>query len=275
MSKVFLLLMSLVLCAAVAAQTAAPQRIVSMNVCTDQLLLLLVDKARITSVSQFAADPLYSSFADAAAGITLNRGQAEQVMQLQPDLVLTSMFSATLAATVLQRLHRRVERLGFATTRDDVYRQIAQLGAWTGEDEKAAAVIADMRSGIDRQIAALTPLLRGRKAVMLSSNGVAFGGGTLQDDFLHSVGLHNIAADAGLHGPAKLSLELLLAAAPDYVITEPRGDIDRQQAHPVLLHPGLAREHVRQLALADRWFDCAGPWLTTAYESLAAQLVTP
>ena len=109
-----------------------------MNVCTDQLLLLLVDKTRIASLSYFATDAGYSSLAMEAAGIPLNRGQADEVMALHPDLVLTSAFSATFAANALQRLSQRVERLGFATTREEVV-QILRTAA-AGELKGVLAV---------------------------------------------------------------------------------------------------------------------------------------
>lgn len=253
-----------------------PQRIVSMNVCTDQLLLLLVDPARIASLSRFAADPAWSSLAASAAGITPNRGQADEVVALEPDLVMTSAFSGTFAANVLQRLHYRVERLGFAATREDVYGQITQVAAWTGSDATASRLVATTRARIETSMQQLQPLLAGKRALFLSSNGIAFGSATLQDDFLRSLGLRNVAAEAGLSGPATMPLELLLQSAPDLIISEARGELDRQLAHPYLQHPALAQLNPRRLNLPDRWFDCAGPWLADAYASVAMQLdVTP
>ncbi len=254
---------------------SAPARIVSMNVCTDQLLLLLVDKGRIASLSYFATNPAYSSLAAQAQQVPANRGQADEVMALQPDLVLTSAFSASFAASVLQRLQQHVERLGFAGTREEVFAQIAQVAAWTGSAAQAAVMIETTRSRIADSAQQLQPLLAGKKAVFLSSNGIAFGTGTLQDDFLHSIGMRNVAAEAGLYGPAPLPLELLLAAAPDYIISEPRGSLDQQLAHPLLLHPALQDLHPRSLTLPERWFDCAGPWLADAYASVAEQVRAP
>jgi iron complex transport system substrate-binding protein len=94
----------------------------------------------------------------------------------------------------------------------------------------------------------------------------------LQDDFLRSLGLRNVAAEAGLSGPAPLSLELLLQAAPDFIISEARGELDSQLAHPFLQHAALQQLNPRRLNLPDRWFDCAGPWLADAYVSIATQL---
>jgi iron complex transport system substrate-binding protein len=253
------------------AQT--PEHIVSMNVCTDQLLLLLVDKSRIASLSYFAADPTYSNLAEQTVGIASNRGQADAVLALQPDLILTSAFSGTFAASLLERLQQHVERLGFANNHAELYAQMAQVAAWTNSEPKAAHLIAQTQAAIATTTAQLRPLLRGQKALFVSSNGIAFGSGTLQHDFLQNLELRNVAAEAGLQGPMPLSLELLLQADADYIFTEPRGALDKQLAHPLLQHPALRKSNARVIALRDRWFDCAGPWLRDAYASLAQQVI--
>jgi iron complex transport system substrate-binding protein len=257
------------------AWTAAaqpPQRIVSMNLCTDQLLLLLVERERIASLSYFAADPLYSIYADQALGIPGNRGQAEEVLGFSPDLVLTSLFSATLAASLLERLGHRVERLGFANSLEEVYAQIRQVAALTGTQQRAAALIAET----DRRIAQHTPQLAplaGKSAAFYSANGISYGSATLQHDFLTRLGLRNVAADAGLQGPALLPLELLLANAPDYIFTDPRTLLDSQLAQPLLQHPALQAlaEHTRFLVVSERHFQCAGPQVADAWRELARQ----
>ncbi|NIQ93173.1 MAG: ABC transporter substrate-binding protein, partial [Desulfuromonadales bacterium] len=52
---------------------------VSLNLCADQLVLQLLERRRIASISFVGADPLYSPVAEEAAGIPLNHGQAEEV----------------------------------------------------------------------------------------------------------------------------------------------------------------------------------------------------
>ncbi len=268
-----LALVALLLCSAPGSGQPVPTRLASLNVCTDQLLLLLVEPSRIVSLSALAGDPAYSNLAARAAAVPANRGQADELLSAGADLVLTSQFSGTFTVQVLQRLGQRVERLGFATRIDEVWQQIRQVAAWTGSDaglliDTAAARVADAQRR-------LRPQLAGKTALFLSSNGVVFGAGTLQDDFLQSVGLRNLAAESGVSGAAPLALEILVAAQPDYLIAEPRGALDRQLAHPLLLHPALRRRAQHTLVLRDRWFDCAGPWLADAFESLAAQVVSP
>jgi iron complex transport system substrate-binding protein len=254
-----------------------PQRIVSMNLCTDQLLLLLVDHERIASLSYFASNPAYSYLAAQAQDIPPNRGQADEVLAFAPDLVLTSQFSATLAANLLERLGERVERLGFATTADEVYAQVRQVAALTGTEAQAASLITSMQATIHGEQERLEPRLRGMSAVFFSSNGFSYGAGSLQHEFITSLGLRNVAADAGLYGPAQLPLEALLAAQPDFLFTDTRSAVDAKLAHPLLQHPALAAlgTKTRVLELPDALFQCAGPQLAEAYRAFTAQLEAP
>jgi iron complex transport system substrate-binding protein len=251
-----------------------PHRIVSMNLCTDQLLLLLVDKSRIASLSYFAGNPDYSAFANLAENIPANRGQADEVITYNPDLILTSQYSATLAANMLERMNYKVHRLGFAASADDVYQQIGEIAALTGTVAKGESLIADIKANIALQQNALRQQLQGKSAVFFASNGFTYGSFSLQDSFIRSLGMRNIAADAGITGPALLSLELLLAAKPDYLFMDQSRALDAQLAHPMLQHPALASlaESTRTITLPDTYFQCAGPQLALAYTALAEQL---
>lgn len=259
--------------ASVSAQDL-PRRIVSMNLCTDELLLMLVNKSRIASVSYFAADADYSSLANLAEDIPLNRGQADEVITYDPDLVLTSQFSATLAANMLERMGYNVHRLGFAATVEDIYEQITEIAGFTGAVSKGENLIANIKTDIAQQQQVLLQQLQGKSAVFFSSNGFTFGSASLQDSFIRSLGMRNIAADAGITGPALLSLEVLLAAEPDYIFVDQSRALDAQLAHPMLQHPAFARlvERTRKITLVDTYFQCAGPRFALAYAAFAEQL---
>ncbi|WP_317616335.1 substrate-binding domain-containing protein [Paracoccus mutanolyticus] len=77
---------------------AAPRRVVSINLCTDQLALAVAAPGQLVSVSELARDPALSAMASRAAAIPSNRGRAEEVLALRPDLVLASSLGD--AATV-------------------------------------------------------------------------------------------------------------------------------------------------------------------------------
>jgi iron complex transport system substrate-binding protein len=90
---------------------ARPQRIVSTNVCADQLVLLLANPAHIVSVSSLATDSQISNLADKARGYRVNHARAEEIIQLQPDLIIgdvqTGRHANRLAASIGVPVHLR------------------------------------------------------------------------------------------------------------------------------------------------------------------------
>ena len=60
--------------------TLAQQRIASLNLCTDLMLLELVERERIVSLTYWAADPAMSYLAERAVGIPLNHSLVEEIV---------------------------------------------------------------------------------------------------------------------------------------------------------------------------------------------------
>src|SRR3569623_2131733 len=66
-----------------------PLRVASLNLCTDEYLLLLAQPERVVSVSYLSQDPQKSALWKWAQHYRGNRGSIEDVLTLRPDLVLT------------------------------------------------------------------------------------------------------------------------------------------------------------------------------------------
>src|SRR5450631_2007243 len=79
------------------AAAAAPQRVVSANLCGDQLLLALADPDQIASLSPFAGDPDLSFLAERARAFPHNRGSVEDIIRLEADLVLIGPYDGSYA----------------------------------------------------------------------------------------------------------------------------------------------------------------------------------
>ena len=94
--------------AASAAGRGPPTRIMSLNVCTDLLLLEIAPKARIASVTFLAPEAARALFPGLAAGIPLNHGSAEDVVKVKPDLILESGLSSPLTGAMARRVGARV-----------------------------------------------------------------------------------------------------------------------------------------------------------------------
>tara|TARA_R110000772_G_scaffold152999_2_gene263930 strand:- start:1925 stop:2755 length:831 start_codon:yes stop_codon:yes gene_type:complete len=244
-----------------------PQRIVSLSLCSDELVVLLADPDKIASLSYLAADSRYSFFSEELGDIYLNHAQAEELIPLQPDLVLNSQFSATSAVNLLEGFGYPTKTLGFPATLQQAFQQIQEVAALLGEVERGEALIRQMQSRINAVRESLSGL-ENLSAVFYANNGFSFGSNTLRDDFLTSLGLRNLAAEQGLSGSGKLALERLISGNPDYLLVDQSGRHDAKLIQPLLQHPVLKSYFPaeRIIVLPDTLFQCAGPSMIDAYE---------
>src|SRR5690606_34102306 len=126
----------------------SPARVVSMNVCTDQMAMLLAAPGQLVSISHIAADPGSSALAAEAGRYRLNHGLAEEIFLMRPDLVLAGTFSTTATASMLQRLGVRVERFSPDTSFDAVRQNIRRMGTLLDQDARAEEMVAALDEGL-------------------------------------------------------------------------------------------------------------------------------
>ena len=201
--------------AASAAGRGPPRRIMSTNICTDLLLLQLAPKARIASVTFMAPEAARGLFPGAAAGIPLNHGAAEDVVNFKPDLILDSGLSSPLVRTLARRVGARVIAVTAANSFQDIRDSLRQVGAAVGEPARAAALIRHMDATLS-DLAAHPP--RRRLRVVAWSGGAAVPGkGSIPDAIITAAGAVNVAARPG---PAEstFGVEELLMADPDALV---------------------------------------------------------
>ena len=254
--------------------TDKPHRVASLSLCSDELLLLLADRNNIISLSYLATDSRYSSFiADNnidLTGIYLNRGQAEEIIQLEPDLVLSSRFSASNAVNLLQSFGYSVTSLGFPATLDQAFQQIEEVAILLDEIERGEDLIQQFNNRIATTREALASQ-SDLSAIFYANNGFSFGANTLRDNFLSSLGIKNLASELGLVGSGKIPLELLISTQPDYLIIDQASLHDEKLAQPLLQHPVLKQYFPAEkiIVLPSTLFQCAGLNLIKAYEVMA------
>ena len=242
---------------------AEPRRVVSINVCTDQLAMLVAGAGQLHSVSHLALDPHTSAMVREARRFTINHGLAEEIFLLKPDLVLAGTYTPRSTIDLLRRLGFRVEQFAPSDSFEDVRAQLERMGALLKREARAASLVAELDDGL-AQLAKLPP--SGKRAVTYSSNSFATGSGTLSDAVLKAAGLQNVAAELGIVGGARLSLEIVIAAKPDMIVTG-AGSYDLPAlAQENFRHPAF-RKFVgddRQIAVPDASWVCGAPFTLAA-----------
>lgn len=252
---------ALVLCAP--ALAAAQQRVVSMNLCTDQIAMLLAAPGQLVSVSDLAQDPRMSPMAETAGAYPVNHGRAEEIYLLRPDLVIAGQFASGPTVAMLRRLGLRVEVLPPAESIAEIRAEITHVGALL--DREAAAT--DLLARFDDGLAAARSKTDLGRAALYYANGITSGRDTLAGTILDAAGYHNIAGDYGISTTTTLPLELLVMAQPDRLITGAKWP-GRSRSEAILDHPALDRVARNTAEVTDRDWICGTPFILRAIEAL-------
>ena len=275
-----LLLLAMILCigrpgpCALAAD-ARPQRIVSINMCTDELLLRLADRSRVASVTWLSQDSRNGNMASAAAAIPANHGFAEEVLSFHPDLVLSGAFTERTTVQLLRRTGLRVVDLGVPQTLEQVRRQIRDVAAAIGETERGEAMIADMDARLDELAPrAHAPPLR---AIVLQPNGFTVSKGSLVDELMRRAGLDNLAAHLGIDNYLQIPLETVALQQADVLILSGESESLPSLATEALHHPLVTKlgEGLKLVALPSRLWTCAGPAVVDAVRLMIDETSAP
>ena len=205
----FLLAMSIAFAPIVKA--GKPERIVSMNVCTDQLLMLIADHSRISSVSHLAHQPENSAMWESARKFPANHGLAEEITSYRPDLIITSKFSRP-QVSLLRKIGYSVLEIPIAESFSAIRANIRMVAEAVGETERGEQLIAEFDDAIKTaqdQRDRYKPLI-----ALYFENGFTFGRNTLISEIVDQAGFRNLATELGI-SRGRLPLEILVTHRPE------------------------------------------------------------
>lgn len=264
-------LLSIALAGAMASVSLAadrPARIVSLNMCTDELVLRLADPVRIASVTWLSQDPRNANMAEAARRVPANHGLAEEVLGFKPDLVVAGAYTTRATVSLLGRVGVTVREFGVPRNLAEMKAQITEMADLLGEPTRGQALLA----GIEQRLQALAArrVERPLRAVVLRPSGFTVGRGSLVDEILTRAGLVNIAAELGVESYGQIALETVALGRAEVLILNETPDGPPSLAHEILHHPVIDRlgARLKLVALPSRLWTCAGPSVLDAIEML-------
>ncbi len=249
---------------------AKPQRILSMNQCTDLLVLQLAPKARIAGVTYLAKDSAKALFPGAADRVAVNYGTPEDIIKFRPDLILTGDFSLAVTRRLAREVGAPIVEVASTRTFDDVRRSLRQVGAAVGEPARAEALIQRM----DADLAALAARRPARPVRVVAWDGGATvpGKDTFANRIIEAAGAVNIAAQPGPFYTG-FDVEQLLLADPDALLFG--GDGRPLLQNDEASHPAIRRRFAgRRISYSEAAFSCGLPQSARAAVNLRRQLDT-
>ena len=259
-----------------------PERIVSVTLFTDEILVDLVDRRRLVAVTTFAQDPDVSNVASRVADIpnkvTLS---VEPILGLRPDLVFVSSWSEADKVKQLRDAGVAVFLVGSGLTVAEIQGKIREVARAVGEGERGESIVTAMlaRIGAVAKVVATVPQDKRLRVLDYATWGSAQGAGSSWDEIVRSAGLVNVAASlqADQYGQVPLSKEKLVELDPDILILpgwvygDPKGAgaFYRQVLEDPALKGMRAIREKRSYQMPERLKSSVSQYLAEAVEFLA------
>ena len=225
---------------------------VSLNPCLDAILVEVADPEQILALSHYSRDPTGSSIGvEVASKFGVTGGTAEEVLALQPDIILASTFIGPATRAAFERMGLRVETFGSPNTIADSLDQIEEVAKLAGQVDEGKALIDQIGAANERPDGASF------SALLWQPGQIVPGEATLVSEHLRWARLRSHSEAQGLGQADYVSLEALLADPPDILLIA--GD------RPGQTHPLLEEQSGMLVAEYDpRLLYCGGPTIPHA-----------
>lgn len=244
-------------------------KIISVNPCTDAILLELADPDQIGAISHYSHDPRSSSTNVAQARTYRAIGQsAEEIIAQKPALVLAGGHISASTLDALKRMDIEVLQSPVANSVAQSYEQITTIAAAIGQEKRGEALIAKIETALNNAAPQVKQRNAEQKAdeqkiaaLVWQGGGLVAGKNTLIDEIMTRSGYENMAAQYGLAQWDIIGLERLSANPPAIIL---RGGDDMMLHHPILEEINAKTPYFPPSMI---W--CAGPTIAKAAAHLA------
>ncbi len=199
-----------------------PQRIVSVSVASDQILLQILNtpeaRKRILALSSLADDTRYSLLPPEFLKEIPHRVGAniEQLLSLKSDLIIAASFNKPEFISMLRKLKMKVHIMEGFQSLEDLKRHTLHIGKLIGAELEAQKLIQGLT---DTLVTFKRTNHTEKKILIILPDRTLVGKDTLLDDMLTFVGFKNLARDLGIVGWQKITEEKLIKIQPDYILT--------------------------------------------------------
>jgi len=233
--------------------------IVSLNPCADAVLAEVADKQQLLAISHYSRDSASTSMPlDLARSFHSTSGAVEEVLALQPDVVVAGSFLAPATRAAFERLGMRVETVDVASNFGEARDQVRTLAALAGHTDRGEELVARIDAALEASAGHGAPI----DTLLWQEGGIVPGPESLVAAILDHSGFALHSAARGLGQGAYLPLEQVLADPPHLLLTS---SDERMLSHPVL---GQLSD-MRHESFDPSLFYCAGPSVPRALERLA------
>ena len=234
---------------------SAALKVASLNLCTDEYLLLLARPGEVASVSRLAHDPADSALWRVARRFPANRGSLESALPSRPSLILTMGGGGRATGLIARNIGLKTLDLAYPATIADVETNMVRVATALGDPGRARPW--------RRRLAGLRIAPRQRDTIFLSGGGNSIGATSLGAQWMRLAGF----AQRPLAG-GRATLEQLAIRPPAILLRSNYRRTEVSLGQRWLDHPLAKRAASRRIDTDGRAWTCAGPVMLDEIERL-------
>lgn len=225
---------------------AKPLRIVTLSVGHDEMTYALVPAERVVAVGSATKNPSYSNVAHLARDLPTISREPEVILAQNPDIMVTSPFVKAEIVESLSNAGLTVVQTSLENDPQARINNILFLGYIYGEEDRAVELAAEVQARFDALqavVAAKPDAARPRvlSATRYSDKLYTAGAGSTEGGVIDGAGGVNVAALAGLERNPIISLESIIAMAPEVIFIPQPLEFGAEEFRQDLLdNPALA-----------------------------------
>lgn len=196
-----------------------PEKIVSLSISTDEILIDLVDSKRITAVTYLADDPEISNIVDRVKSIP-NRAygnSAEALLAMQPDVIIAADFFKKEMIQTLRDLGLKVYVYKTPDNIKEVKQAVKDIAVLVGERQAAEKIIQKMDEklrAVNSRVGDIKPSEQ-KRVVFVRSNGVFYRPESSFMDVCRHANVKDVTEDLHYDKACLLSQEEVVRLNPD------------------------------------------------------------
>ena len=198
-----------------------PSRIVSLTLCSDEILLELVSKDRIVAFTNLSKDVGISNIVEESKDIfKLHNQNAETIISLKPDIIIAADWHSQDLIKTLEELGLNVYVYKTPDTIEEVKDLIINLSQTVNSMDKGKKIVRDMELKLNncQDKVKNIPQEKRKIIVALSPMGCYGGAGSMLDDIYKNSFVINGVSLLGIDKNGYLSKEQLVTINPDIIM---------------------------------------------------------
>lgn len=235
---------------------SAALRVASLNLCTDEYLLLLARPGQVASISRLSRDPADSPLWRTGRRYPANSGGLESALPTRPTLLLSMGGGGRSSGLIARRMGIKTLELTFPQSIEDVEANMVSVAAALGTPERASAWRRRLARVRQTQIAV-------RDAIFLAGGGNSLPTASIGAQWMRLAGFEQRDLPS-----AKASIGLLATRPPAILLRSDYRRNERSLAQAWLDHPLNRRTAARTIRTDGRRWTCAGPLMLSEIERL-------